>query len=178
MSDLIEDAAHRLAIGEAIAFPTETVYGLGADATDAAAVAKIYAMKERPVDHPLIVHVAESAAMLDWAADVPLAARALANRFWPGPLTIILRKSSRVPANVTGGQETVGLRCPPHPMAQQLLRDFPRIGSGAIAAPSANKFGHVSPTTAAHGREEFGSSLFILHRGAGEGGVESTSVDL
>ncbi len=174
----VAEGARRLAAGEAIAFPTETVYGLGADATNAAAVAKIYALKERPVDHPLIVHVAESAAMLDWAADVPPAARALTNRFWPGPLTIILRKSPRVSASVTGGQETVGLRCPSHPMAQQLLRDFARIGSGAIAAPSANKFGHVSPTTAAHVREEFGSSLFILDGGACEVGLESTIVDL
>lgn len=174
----VAEAARRLAAGEAIAFPTETVYGLGADATDPAAVAKIFALKGRPADHPLIVHIADSASMGDWAAQVPPAARALASRFWPGPLTIILRKSARVPASVTGGQSTVGLRCPSHPMAQQLLREFARIGSGAIAAPSANKFGHVSPTTAEHVREEFGAALFILDGGACEVGLESTIVDL
>ncbi len=174
----VADAARRLAEGEVIAFPTETVYGLAADATNAAAVEKIFAVKERPADHPLIVHIADGAAMVDWAAEIPPAARALASRFWPGPLTIILAKSSRVPASVTGGQSTVGLRCPSHPMAQQLLREFARIGSGAVAAPSANKFGHVSPTTAAHVREEFGSALFILDGGACEVGLESTIVDL
>jgi L-threonylcarbamoyladenylate synthase len=172
------NAVQLLLRGEVVGFPTETVYGLGADATNATAVARIFALKERPADHPLIVHIADSAAMQDWAADVPPAARAIANRFWPGPLTIILRKSSRVPASVTGGQETVGLRCPSHPMAQQLLHEFARVGSGAIAAPSANKFGHVSPTTAEHVREEFGSGLFILDGGACEVGLESTIVDL
>jgi L-threonylcarbamoyladenylate synthase len=171
-------AVEHLLRGEVIGFPTETVYGLGADATSASAVTKIFALKGRPADHPLIVHVADAAAMVEWAEEVPPAARALVNRFWPGPLTIILRKSSRVPASVTGGQSTVGLRCPSHPMAQQLLREFARLGSGAVAAPSANKFGHVSPTTAAHVREEFGSALFILDGGACEVGLESTIVDL
>ncbi len=172
------DAAQRLGVGEAIAFPTETVYGLGADATNVAAVAKIFALKERPADHPLIVHFADPASMGEWAVDVPPAARDLAQRFWPGPLTMILKKSSRVPGAVTGGQDSVGLRCPSHPLAQELLREFARIGSGAVAAPSANKFGHVSPTTAAHVREEFGADLFILDGGACEVGLESTIVDL
>lgn len=174
----VAEAARRLAAGDAIAFPTETVYGLGADATNPAAVAKIFALKGRPADHPLIVHIADSAAMGEWAAEVPPAARALANRFWPGPLTMILKKSARVPASVTGGQSTVGLRCPSHPMAQELLREFARIGSGAVAAPSANRFGHVSPTTAEHVREEFGGGLFVLDGGACEVGIESTIVDL
>ena len=172
------EAARRLVAGEAIGFPTETVYGLGADAANPGAVAKIFALKGRPADHPLIVHFADPASLSTWAADVPESARALAKRFWPGPLTMILRKSSRVPAAVTGGQETVGLRCPSHPVAQELLREFARIGSGAVAAPSANKFGHVSPTTAEHVREEFGPQLFVLDGGACDVGLESTIVDL
>jgi len=145
----VAEAARRLAGGEAIAFPTETVYGLGADATNPEAVAKIFALKGRPAEHPLIVHIGGAASIGEWAREVPPAALALAQRFWPGPLTMILKKSPRVPASVTGGQDSVGLRCPSHRLAQELLREFARIGSGAIAAPSANKFGHVSPTTAA-----------------------------
>ena len=174
----IGDAAAMLAAGDVVAFPTETVYGLGADATSARAVAKIFALKGRPADHPLIVHLADPASMGEWAAEVPAAARALATRFWPGPLTMILKKSARVPREVTGGQDTVGLRCPSHPVAQKLLRAFERIGSGAVAAPSANKFGHVSPTTAAHVRDEFGPDLFILDGGACAVGLESTIIDL
>ena len=174
----VGEAARRLAAGEAIAFPTETVYGLGADATNPDAVARIYALKERPKDHPLIVHVAAADSLEDWARDIPPAARTLAARFWPGPLTMVLRKSARVLAAVTGGQGTVGLRCPSHPIAQALLREFARTGSGAIAAPSANKFGHVSPTTAEHVRDEFGDDLFILDGGACDIGLESTIVDL
>jgi len=174
----IVEGAGRLAQGEAIAFPTETVYGLGADAANPAAVAKIFALKGRPPDHPLIVHFADPAALDTWAIDIPASARTLAARFWPGPLTMILRKSPRVPAAVTGGQDTVGLRCPSHPVAQALLREFARVGSGAVAAPSANKFGHVSPTTAAHVRDEFGADLFIIDGGACEVGLESTIVDL
>jgi L-threonylcarbamoyladenylate synthase len=170
--------ARRLAAGEAIAFPTETVYGLGADATNPDAVAKIFALKGRPADHPLIVHFADPAAISDWAIEIPSQARALAARFWPGALTLILKKSSRVHASVTGGQDTVGLRCPSHPVAQELLREFARIGSGAVAAPSANKFGHVSPTTAAHVRDEFGASLLVIDGGPCEVGLESTIVDL
>jgi len=174
----IVEAARLLADGEAIGFPTETVYGLGADATNAIAVAKIFALKGRPSDHPLIVHFADPAALDDWAIEVPEAARVLAKHFWPGALTMILKKSARVPAAVTGGQDTVGLRCPSHPMAQELLREFARIGSGAVAAPSANRFGHVSPTTAAHVREEFGPDLFVLDGGECEIGLESTIIDL
>jgi len=167
-----------LAAGELIAFPTETVYGLGADAANPAAVGRIFALKGRPAEHPLIVHVASADALAEWAAEIPPGARALAARFWPGPLTMILKKSARVPGAVTGGQATVGLRCPSHPMAQELLREFARVGSGAIAAPSANRFGHVSPTTAAHVRDEFGTDLYILDGGACEVGLESTIIDL
>ena len=174
----VAQAARRLAAGEAIAFPTETVYGLGADAANPHAIAKIFALKGRPADHPIIIHFADPEALREWALEIPAHARVLAARFWPGPLTMILKKSPRVPASVTGGQDTVGLRCPSHPIAQELLREFARIGSGAVAAPSANKFGHVSPTTAAHVRDEFGPSLFILDGGACEVGLESTIVDL
>ena len=174
----ILDAARRLAHGGVVAFPTETVYGLGADATNVHAVAKVYLLKGRPADHPLIVHVADAAAIDRWALEVPTWARVLAERFWPGPLTMILRKSAAVPSIVTGGQETVGLRCPSHPDAQALLSEFARVGSGAIAAPSANKFGHVSPTTAEHVRDEFGDGLCVLDGGACEVGIESTILDL
>jgi L-threonylcarbamoyladenylate synthase len=174
----IREAARRLAAGELVAFPTETVYGLGADAANPQAVAKIFALKQRPADHPLIVHFADPKAIDTWAVDVPASARVLAKAFWPGPLTMILAKSSRVPAAVTGGQASVGLRCPSHPLAQALLREFAQVGSGAVAAPSANRFGHVSPTTAAHVRDEFGSDLVILDGGACEVGLESTIVDL
>ncbi|HWH41917.1 MAG TPA: L-threonylcarbamoyladenylate synthase [Usitatibacter sp.] len=175
----LSKAAQRLAAGELVAFPTETVYGLGADATNAAAVTQVFALKGRPADHPLIVHFADPEEMEQWAAPgVPREARVLAARFWPGPLTIILRKSPRVPDVVTGGQETVGLRCPSHPVARALLEEFREIGSGAIAAPSANRFGHVSPTTAAHVRDEFGPDLLVLDGGECEVGLESTIIDL
>jgi L-threonylcarbamoyladenylate synthase len=174
----VAEGARRLARGEAIAFPTETVYGLGADATDAGAVAKIFALKGRPGDHPLIVHFAAAEQLDQFAVDIPASARTLAARLWPGPLTLILRKSARVPSAVTGGQDTVGLRCPAHPVAQQLLREFARIGSGAVAAPSANRFGHVSPTTAQHVRDEFGPALFVIDGGPCDVGLESTIVDL
>jgi L-threonylcarbamoyladenylate synthase len=178
MAALIPEAARRLHAGDLVAFPTETVYGLGADAANPDAVAKIFARKGRPADHPLIVHFADPLALAQWARDVPRSAMTLAARFWPGPLTIILRKAARVPDAVTGGQDTVGLRCPSHPVALDLLRDFARIGSGAVAAPSANRFGHVSPTTAQHVREEFGGDLMVLDGGACEVGLESTIVDL
>ncbi len=174
----LDEAVRRIAAGEVVAFPTETVYGLGADATNEAAVGRIFALKERPEDHPLIVHFAEPDAIDAWAADVPEAARRLAREFWPGPLTMVLRKSARVCARVTGGQPTVGLRCPSHPVAREFLRRFAQAGSGAVAAPSANRFGRVSPTTAAHVREEFGDRVFILDGGACEVGLESTIVDL
>ena len=174
----IAEAARRLASGDVIGLPTETVYGLGADATNDNAVAKIFALKGRPADHPLIVHFANPDSMREWAANVPREATVLAAEFWPGPLTMILPKSPRVPMSVTGGQDTVGLRCPSHPVAQELLIAFSKIGSGAVAAPSANKFGHVSPTTAEHVREEFGPGLFVLDGGACDVGLESTIVDL
>ena len=174
----VAEAARRLAAGDLVAFPTETVYGLGADATNAVAVAKIFALKGRPGDHPLIVHVAGVEGLAEWGHGASPAAYALAERFWPGPLTIIVKKSRRVPAIVTGGQDSVGLRCPSHPLAQELLRAFARAGSGVIAAPSANRFGHVSPTTAHHVRDEFGSDFPVLDGGACEVGLESTIVDL
>ena len=174
----IAEAVHRLAAGDVVAFPTETVYGLGGDATNGEAVAKIFALKGRPGHHPLIVHIADPLALELWVRHVPETARKLAARFWPGPLTMILVKSPRVPASVTGGQDTVGVRCPSHPVAQDLLREFARAGSGGVAAPSANRFGHVSPTTAQHVREEFGGDLFVLDGGACEVGLESTIVDL
>ena len=178
MTPEIAAAARRLAAGALVAFPTETVYGLGADAVNERAVALIFAAKGRPQDHPLIVHFADPAQLSFWSTEVPQAARDLAGRFWPGPLTIILKKSRHVPAAVTGGQDTVGLRCPSHPIAQALLREFARVGSGAVAAPSANKFGHVSPTSAQHVRDEFGPGLLVLDGGECEVGLESTIVDL
>ena len=178
----IEQAAAALQRGELVALPTETVYGLGADATNETAIAKIFAAKGRPSNHPLIVHLATGASLEVWADDVSPAALKLAAQFWPGPLTLILKKSARVPSAVTGGQETVGLRCPAHPIAQALLGAFAKLGSGAVAAPSANRFGHVSPTTAQHVRDEFGAevgrSIMLLEGGACGVGIESTIVDL
>jgi L-threonylcarbamoyladenylate synthase len=161
--------------GGLVAFPTETVYGLGADASNSAAVAKIFAAKGRPQDHPVIVHIADLSQLGVWAVDIPRAAHLLAERFWPGPLTLILRRAPGVNPTVTGGQATIGLRIPSHPVARQLLRNF---GDG-IAAPSANRFGRVSPTTAQHVEAEFGGSIdLILDGGACEVGIESTIVDL
>jgi L-threonylcarbamoyladenylate synthase len=171
-------AARLLAEGELVAFATETVYGLGADATNPTALARIFALKGRPADHPLIVHIADASRIDRYAREIPAAARQLAAAFWPGPLTMILKRSSAVPPEATGGQDSVGLRCPSHPLAQALLRAFGEVGSGAIAAPSANKFGHVSPTTAQHVRDEFGPGLMILDGGACDVGLESTIVDL
>ena len=170
----VADAVAALRRGEAIGLPTETVYGLAADASDPAAVRRIFALKGRPADHPLIVHVADAAAIDDWAREVPPAARALAAAFWPGPLTMIVRRGARVADDVTGGQDTVGLRCPAHPLALQVLRAF----GGGLAAPSANRFGHVSPTTAAHVRAEFGDALpIVLDGGDCAVGIESTIVE-
>jgi L-threonylcarbamoyladenylate synthase len=178
----IEHAAMALMRGELVALPTETVYGLGADAANEAAIARIFAAKGRPSDHPLIVHVASATALGTFAVDVPRAAIQLAERFWPGPLTLILKKSDRIPHAVTGNQETVGIRCPAHPIAQALLIAFAKLGSGAVAAPSANRFGHVSPTTAKHVRDEFGReigrSITLLDGGPCDFGIESTIVDL
>jgi L-threonylcarbamoyladenylate synthase len=171
----IQAALVALRAGEVIGLPTETVYGLAADARSAEAVAKIFALKGRPADHPLIVHIADAANLGDWASEVPESARRLAQAFWPGPLTLILRKRDDVPAAVTGGQDTVGLRCPAHPLALELLRGF----GGGLAAPSANRFGHVSPTSAQHVRDEFGAAVeIVLDGGDCEVGIESTIVDL
>lgn len=170
--------AHAVAVlraGGLVAFPTETVYGLGADAESPRAVRKIFAAKGRPPAHPLIVHIADAQQLDAWAAHVPDAARRLAAQCWPGPLTMVLQRSSRVPDEVTGGLPTVGLRVPSHPLALELLRAF----GGGIAAPSANRFGAVSPTTAAHVRADLGDVVdVILDGGACEVGLESTIVDL
>ena len=174
----IAEAVELLKKGDLVALPTETVYGLGADAANETAVAKIFAAKGRPANHPLIVHVPRGVKLETWATEIPRIARKLTDAFWPGPLTLILKKSARIPKTVTGGQETVGLRCPAHPLAQQLLVEFALAGSGIIAAPSANKFGHVSPTTAEHVRNEFGNDLLILDGGPCEVGIESTILDL
>ncbi|MEI8163297.1 MAG: L-threonylcarbamoyladenylate synthase [Betaproteobacteria bacterium] len=171
----VSRAAELLRAGELVAFPTETVYGLGADAGNPAAVAKIFAAKGRPADHPLIVHLPHSSHLERWAVDIPAAAGKLAAAFWPGPLTLILKRHPAVPDAVTGGQDTVGLRVPDHPLALQLLREF----GGGVAAPSANRFGRISPTTAAHVREELGESVaLILDGGPCAVGIESTILDL
>ena len=179
--DAVRLAARKLEAGKLVAFPTETVYGLGGDAENAAAIADIYAAKGRPANHPVIVHVAPEADISYWAADVPPQARALIDAFWPGPLTLILKRAAHVPAAASGGQDSIGVRCPSHPVAQALLREF-KGGKGGVAGPSANKFGHVSPTTAQHVREEFGEadSLldYVLDGGQSEVGIESTIVDL
>ena len=174
----IKAAARLLEAGKLVAFPTETVYGLGADAENPHAVAAIYAAKGRPSNHPVIVHLAPEADLSYWAAEVPEHARKLIAAFWPGPLTLILKRAAHIPAAVSGGQDSVGLRCPSHPVAQALLREF-KGGRGGVAAPSANKFGHVSPTTAQHVRDEFHDELpCILDGGQSEVGIESTIVDL
>ncbi|HJV72647.1 MAG TPA: L-threonylcarbamoyladenylate synthase [Noviherbaspirillum sp.] len=178
----IQVAARKLEEGELVAFPTETVYGLGADAENPQAVAKIYAAKGRPSNHPVIVHLAPEADIAYWAQSVPAEARKLIDAFWPGPLTLILKRATHIPDAVSGGQDSIGLRCPSHPVAQALLRAF-KGGSGGVAAPSANRFGHVSPTTAQHVRDEFGTGLgsplgCILDGGQSEVGIESTILDL
>ena len=161
--------------GRLVAFPTETVYGLGADASSAAAVAKLYAVKQRPADHPVIVHFDSSARAFTWARDVPEAARTLAKKFWPGPLTLILKRSALAKDFITGGQDNIGVRVPAHPLAHELLAAF----GGGVAAPSANRFGLVSPTTAAHVRADLGADVdLVLEGGPSEVGIESTIVDL
>jgi L-threonylcarbamoyladenylate synthase len=172
--DEIAAAAELLRGGGLVAFPTETVYGLGADATNVAALGRLYAVKGRPADHPVIVHLADARALDDWAAVVPDSARALADAFCPGPLTLIVRRSARVPDAVTGGRDTVGLRVPDQPVALALLRAF----GGGVAAPSANRFGRVSPTTAADVRADLGVDVdLVLDGGPCRVGVESTIVD-
>ena len=169
----IRRAVEILRAGGLVAFPTETVYGLGADASSAAAVARLYAAKGRPTDHPVIVHFPSAEKAFEWGREIPEAARVLAERFWPGPLTMIVKRSAKAGDFVTGGQDSVGLRVPSHPVAQELLRAF----GGGVAAPSANLFGNVSATTAAHVREDLDPDL-VLDGGASEVGIESTIVDL
>ena len=173
-------AVELLRAGELVAFPTETVYGLGADASNPAAVARIFAAKGRPVDHPLIVHLAGHDAVEHWAEQVPAVAWELMETFWPGPLTLILKKRAWVPSAVTGGQDSIGLRVPGHPVALELLRRFAAVAGehAGVAAPSANRFGRISPTTAAHVREELGDRVsLILDGGPCAVGIESTIVD-
>ena len=171
----IDAAVAVLRAGGLVAFPTETVYGLGADASNAGAVAKIFAAKGRPSTHPVIVHLADAAQLTVWAVDIPETARSLARKFWPGPLTLILKRARGVGDAVTGGQDTVGLRVPSHPVARQLLARF----GGGIAAPSANRHGRVSATTADHVRREFGAVVdCVLDGGEANIGIESTIIDL
>ena len=173
--DAIHAAAELLRAGDTVAFPTETVYGLGADAANPLALRRVFEAKGRPVDHPLIIHIADASQMAEWARDIPEQAWQLADAFWPGPLTLILQRGKRVLNEVTGGQETVGLRVPDHPVAAALLREF----GGGIAAPSANRFGRVSPTSAQHVRDELGAHVgMILDGGACRIGLESTIVSL
>jgi L-threonylcarbamoyladenylate synthase len=171
-------AARRLADGGLVAFPTETVYGLGARADDDAAVAAIFAAKGRPTDHPLIVHVADLARALRFAAALPDAARQLAEAFWPGPLTLIVPRAPGQASAAAGGQDSIGLRCPAHPVAQALLRAAAALGVAGVAGPSANRFGRVSPTRAAHVVQEFGDALWVLDGGDCALGIESTIIDL
>ena len=174
-ADTIRHACAQLRRHALVAFPTETVYGLGADARSPIAVRRIFATKGRPVDHPVIVHLQDSRQVPEWAElPDPDLFRGLAERFWPGPLTIVLPRRDTVPDEVTGGLPTVGLRVPSHPVAQALLKAY----GGGLAAPSANRFGRVSPTTAAHVRDELGDGVYILDGGPTTVGVESTIVDL
>jgi L-threonylcarbamoyladenylate synthase len=180
-ADAMLDAAAHLKAGDLVAFPTETVYGLGADASNSEAVARIYSVKGRPNDHPLIVHIASMERMGDWASDVPEYAIKLARDFWPGPMTLVLKRSELAKDFVTGGQDTVGVRVPDHVVALALLEAFEMVGGKGVAAPSANRFGHVSPTSAAAVVEELGDYLskgdVVLDGGACDVGVESTIID-
>jgi len=180
-AEAIDQAAAQLRAGSLVAFPTETVYGLGADATNASAVARIYEVKGRPQDHPLIVHIASMNDMDKWSESIPAYAISLARDFWPGPMTLILKRSRLAQDFITGGQESVGLRVPDHVLALALLNAFSKIGGVGIAAPSANRFGQVSPTTAEAVQEEIGDYLQaqdqIMDGGASHVGVESTIID-
>ena len=175
--DAIAAAVRALKAGELVGLPTETVYGLAGDADNDRAVARIFGAKGRPANHPLIVHVADAAGVDHFAADVPEFARRLIDAFWPGPLTLILPRRPGVGAAAAGGQDSIGLRCPSHPVAQALLRAGAAQGVRGLAAPSANPFGRVSPTTAAHVRSGLGESLLVLDGGACDVGIESTIVD-
>ena len=175
MALAVEESAAILRRGGLVAFPTETVYGLGADAENPEAVARIFAAKGRPANHPVIVHIGRTEQLEHWAADIPPLAWRLAQRFWPGPLALILKRHARVPDAVTGGQDTVGLRVPDHPMALALLAAF----GGGIAAPSANRFGRLSPPNSAHVCAELGEAVeHILDGGPCRVGIESTILDL
>ena len=180
-ADAMARAAQSLKSGSLIAFPTETVYGLGADATNQQAVARVYEVKGRPADHPLIVHIGEMQDIAQWSDEIPDYAIALARAFWPGPMTLILKRSSLAQDFITGGQDTVGLRVPNHVIALALLNEFKKIGGKGIAAPSANRFGHVSPTTAKAVSDELSQYLaqddLILDGGPSLVGVESTIID-
>ena len=176
-AEAVARAASWLRAGRLVAFPTETVYGLGADAAHADAVRRIFTVKRRPDDHPVIVHVPDASHVPRWAREIPPGARALAEAFWPGPLTLILPRAANVSDTITGGQDSVGLRVPSHPVAQALLAAFAALGGEGIAAPSANRFGHVSPTTAAHVEADLGNEIaMILDGGASDVGIESTIV--
>ena len=180
-ADAISNAAMALKEGHLVAFPTETVYGLGADATNEKAVARIYSVKGRPTDHPLIVHISSINKLEDWATDIPDYAIKLAREFWPGPMTLILPRSKLTKDFISGGQDNVGLRIPDQPIALALLRRFEDLGGKGIAAPSANKFGAVSPTTAEAVNEELGKLLnsddLVLNGGPCQIGIESTIID-
>ena len=179
--DALANAAQSLREGSLVAFPTETVYGLGADATNAQAVARIYEVKGRPSDHPLIVHIADLKYLEQWISDIPEYAISLARDFWPGPMTLILLRSELAKDFVTGGQDTVGIRIPDNPLALGLLEAFHKLGGTGIAAPSANRFGQVSPTTAEAVQEELGGYLsdkdLVIDGGQSEVGLESTIID-
>ncbi|CAB4886760.1 unannotated protein [freshwater metagenome] len=180
-ADALTGAAAQLKAGQLVAFPTETVYGLGADATNPDSVARIYEVKGRPADHPLIVHLADMQDISEWASDVSDYAIELARSFWPGPMTLIFKRTDLAKDFITGGQETVGLRVPDHTLALALLNEFKKIGGKGVAAPSANRFGHVSPTTAEAVQEELSEYLshddLILDGGSSSVGVESTIID-
>jgi len=176
-SQSIALAAQVLQRGELIGLPTETVYGLAADACNVQAVAKIFSIKGRPSDHPLIVHVTDIDSAMRFASDIPDFAKRLMDSFWPGPLTLILPRIKDVATAAVGGQNSVGIRCPSHPIARQILLAAQNLGVWGLAAPSANKFGRVSPTTAAHVHEEFGEALLIVDGGACDVGIESAIVD-
>lgn len=172
-------AVERLEQGQLVAFPTETVYGLGGDARDPAAIERIFSQKGRPREHPVIVHLRKDAELAHWARDLHPAAWALSAAFWPGPLTLVLRRARGVLDEITGGQDTIGVRCPAHPLAQALLVAFAESDPRrALAAPSANRFGRISPTTAAHVRDEFGDAVMVLDGGSAPIGIESTIIDL
>jgi L-threonylcarbamoyladenylate synthase len=179
--DSIKKAAKALKDGHLVAFPTETVYGLGADASNPTSVSRIYEVKGRPTGHPLIVHISSISQMDKWTVDVPEHAMNLAKNFWPGPMTLILKRSQIAKDFITGGQNLVGLRVPSHPTALMLIKEFEDIGGTGIAAPSANRFGAVSPTTSDAVVEELGIYLsskdFVLDGGAAEVGIESTIID-